>query len=248
MASTVYLITGASRGIGRALTESFIARPNTTVIAGVRDPNGDNSKSLENLPKGDTSHLITVRIDSKAFSDAATAVETLKNHHNITHIDVVIANAGICETPSPVLTTSLDVLREHIDVNTFGPLVLFQATYPLLIKSKKPVFVGVGSAMGSIGGMEQRPWSNTAYGLSKVMLHYMVRKIHFENEGVVSFVADPGFPQTDMGQTSARHIGLDKAYHTVEETVKGVVKAIDGATRDSVGGQMRVWDESYFPW
>jgi norsolorinic acid ketoreductase len=77
-------------------------------------------------------------------------------------------------------------------VNFYGPLHLFQAAYPLLKKSSKPIFVDVGSAMGTIGGMEQRPFPNAAYGPSKAMLHWMVRKIHFENEGFISFISDPG--------------------------------------------------------
>jgi NAD(P)-dependent dehydrogenase (short-subunit alcohol dehydrogenase family) len=38
MTNTIYLITGASRGIGRALTETFLAHSNTTVITAVREP------------------------------------------------------------------------------------------------------------------------------------------------------------------------------------------------------------------
>jgi hypothetical protein len=43
MTNTIYLITGASRGIGRGLAEIFLARPNTIVIAAVRDPAGASS-------------------------------------------------------------------------------------------------------------------------------------------------------------------------------------------------------------
>ncbi|KAL4876923.1 NAD(P)-binding protein [Aspergillus karnatakaensis] len=248
MTDTIYLITGANRGIGRALAESFLARPNITVIAAVRDPAIESSKSLQSISKGAESRVITVKIDSAILSDAAAAVETLKNDHSITHIDVVIANAGICENPQPFLAVRFEDIQRHIDVNTFAPIALFKATYPLLKQSEKPIFVGVGSQMGTIGGMEQRPWSNSAYALSKTMLNYVVRKLHFEHEDIVSFVADPGFPRTDMGNASANLIGLEKAPQAVEESVNGVIKAIDGATRESVGGQFRVWDESYFPW
>jgi norsolorinic acid ketoreductase len=61
--------------------------------------------------------------------------------------------------------------------------------------------------MGGIGGMEQRPYSNAAYGISKVMLHYLVRKIHFEYENIVSFVADSGYIQRhfDVPRAKANH-------------------------------------------
>ncbi|THC97552.1 hypothetical protein EYZ11_002975 [Aspergillus tanneri] len=88
--------------------------------------------------------------------------------------------------------------------------------YLLLWKSEKLTFVGIGSPMASIGGMEQRPYSGVTYGPSKAMLHWMVRKIHFKNKDFVSFVADPGFTATDMGTAPARKVGLEKPFQTVE--------------------------------
>ncbi|KAK1143053.1 hypothetical protein N8T08_007117 [Aspergillus melleus] len=192
MANTVYLITGASRGIGRGLAEAFLSRSNNTIIAAVRNPADASSQSLQSLPKGDSSRLIVVKVDSKSPTDPAAAVETLRSEHGIDHLDVVIANAGISQDFSPVHAVPIAVLREHVEVNSYGPIYLYQAVYPLLKKSAKPTFVGVGSPLGSIGGMEQRPYPCAAYGPSKAILHWIVRKIHFENEGFVSFVADPG--------------------------------------------------------
>lgn len=192
MTNTIYLITGASRGIGRGLAEKFLSRSNTTVIAAVREPAGASSQSLQFLPKGESSRLVVVKVDSKSSTDPAAAVETLQREHGIDHLDVVIANAGISEDFSPVHGVSIPVLREHIEVNGYGPIYLYQAVYPLLKKSKNPTFVGVGSPLGSIGGMEQRPYPCAAYGPSKAILHWIMRKIHLENEDFVSFVADPG--------------------------------------------------------
>jgi norsolorinic acid ketoreductase len=192
MTNTIYLITGASRGIGRGLTETFLARSNSTVIAAVRDPVVASSQSLQSLPKGESSRLIVVKVDSKFPTDPTAAIETLHSEHGIDHIDVVIANAGISEDFSTVHEVSIPVLHDHVEVNGYGPIYLYQAVYPLLKKSKKPTFVGVGSPIGSVGGMEQRPYPCAAYGPSKAILHWIVRKIHFENEEFVSFVADPG--------------------------------------------------------
>ncbi|KAB8067631.1 hypothetical protein BDV29DRAFT_163165 [Aspergillus leporis] len=147
-----------------------------------------------------------------------------------------------------VHSVSPDVVREHVDVNFYGPLHLFQAAYPSLKKSSKPIFVDVGSAMGTIGGMEQRPFPKAAYGPSKAMLHWMVRKIHFENEGFISFISDPGWAQTDMSDFAVQTLGAPPPLHTVPEIVEGMVRTIDGATRESVGGQWCVWGGSHFPW
>lgn len=40
--------------------------------------------------------------------------------------------------------------------------------------------------------MEKRPVPMSAYGVSKAAAHYLVRKIHFENEGLIAFALDPG--------------------------------------------------------
>ncbi|KAJ5503935.1 Short-chain dehydrogenase/reductase SDR [Penicillium fimorum] len=248
MANTIYLITGASRGIGRALVEKFLARPNTTVIAAVRDPTGAPSQSLESFSKDDSSRLIVVKIDSKSPTDPAAAVETLQTEHGLDRIDVVIANAGIAKELLPIREASFSAIREHVEVNAYGPIYLFQAVYSLLKKSAKPTFVGVGSPLGTIADMKQRPYPCTAYGSSKAILHWIVCKIHYENEEFVSFVVDPGFVQTEMGNGGARTFGLEKAPQTIEESVVGIVKTIDEGTRESVGAQMHAWDGTQSPW
>jgi len=84
-------------------------------------------------------------------------------------------------------------LFSHISTNAIGPLYLFQATLPLLNASTKPgKFISMGSAAGSIGGIESSPVPNAAYGSSKAVLNYLTRKAHFENEGLVIFSIHPG--------------------------------------------------------
>ena len=192
MSSTVYLITGANRGLGRGIAEAVLVRPNTTVIAAVRDPSAPSAQSLQSLRTTPSSKVIVVKVDSRSPTDAAAAVQKLEDQGIITYVDVVIANAGISNDFSTVHEVPIPVLQEHVEVNGYGPIYLFQAVYPLLKKSRKPIFVGVGSPLGSIGGMELRPYPNAAYGPSKAILHWTVRKIHFESKDMISFVVDPG--------------------------------------------------------
>lgn len=51
-----------------------------------------------------------------------------------------------------------------------------------------------------------------------------------------------------MGNAGAKAFGLEKAFQTVEESAGGIVKTIDEGTRESVGGKLRVWDGTEFPW
>jgi len=181
-------------GIGRALVAVYLSRPNSIVVAAVRDPSTDTSRSLTSLPKHETSKLIIVKLDSSSDSDAVAAVETLVCVDSISHLDVVVANAGIFEAPGPTDQLRIEDVRKHIDVNGIAPLLLFQATEGLMRKAEKqPKFVLVGAALASLTQMEHfatQPW--VAYGASKTLANYFVRKMHFENDWLIAFTIHPG--------------------------------------------------------
>jgi NAD(P)-dependent dehydrogenase (short-subunit alcohol dehydrogenase family) len=72
-----------------------------------------------------------------------------------------------------------------IQVNVIGPLVLFQASYPLLKASTPaPKFVVISSRAGSITLGPTIPGIILSYGVSKAAVNYLVRKLHFENDGL----------------------------------------------------------------
>ncbi|KAI0110609.1 NAD(P)-binding protein [Hypoxylon sp. NC0597] len=238
--NTIVLITGASRGMGFGLSRVFLSRPRTTVIAGVRNPESTSSKDLADLPKGEDSKLIVVKIDSTSDVDAGTAIAHLKSSENISHLDIVVANAGLSIAIGPLAEVKPSQVAELIDVNALGPLRLAQATLPLLAKSPaRPRFVLLGSMQGSTGGMEKYPLPMGAYGASKAAAHFLIRKLHFEHakEGICIFAVDPGFVQTDMGNEGAKIFGLDEAIIRVDDAVNFVVNQIDSATREKTSGR-----------
>ena len=188
--SHTYLITGANRGTGRGPVETFLARPHTTVIAAVRGPKGTESQSLPRLERPESSKLVIVKIDRLEKDDARTAIAHLESDHAISKIDVVIANAGIAKCLEPVLPTSAQEMRDHFNVNTVVPLVLFQASWPLLQAAEWPMFFGISSSIGGIA--EMVPLPGLAYGASKAAVNYLARKLHFEHEGLVSVAVHPG--------------------------------------------------------
>ena len=180
-------------GIGLGLSTHYLAQPDTTVIASVRDPDTPSSEALVSLPKGPGSKLVVVQIDSTSTTDANAVASTLVADHQISQLDCVIANASV----QNLVFDRLDgvdpaQLQQHISANTIGTLTLFQAMLPLLRKSTRPKFVLLGSPMGSIGAMHERPVPMSAYGVSKAAAHYLVRKMHFENEDLIAFAIDPG--------------------------------------------------------
>ena len=163
------------------------------VIAGVRDPADESAKSLTFLPLGSGSKLLVVKVDSSSELDARMMVADLQALHGITSLDTVIANAGIGYYWATAQETSIAEMKEHYNVNSIGPLILFQATSALLAASASPKFVAISSVLGSMGAMEMAPLPATAYGSSKAALNYTTRKIHFENPAFTVFAVHPGY-------------------------------------------------------
>ncbi|KAH1328001.1 hypothetical protein KXW89_006013 [Aspergillus fumigatus] len=220
----VVLITGVNRGIGRGLAAHYLAQPGTTVIGTVRDNSSEKAKDLSKLPKGRGCDLIIVPLSVDNPSRVAEAASEIQTRHHIEHIDVVIANAGICNHWGPIQEmTDLDVLS-HFAVNTLGPLRLFTAMAPLLQRASTPKFVYISTLLASIHAIEQMPSLTAAYGMSKVAGNYLVKKIDAENKHLITLSIDPGLVQTDMGSRAAQLNGLEKAPVTVEDTVPGITR------------------------
>jgi norsolorinic acid ketoreductase len=160
------------------------------VIAGVRNPSA--SEDLSSIKSAKGSKLITVKIESTSTTDAKDAAELLKSKYGLSHIDVVIANAGISTCWATALNTPPAEFQNHLNVNATGTLILFQAVHELLSASKDPKFVTVGTPVGSASELEKFPLASTSYGSSKAALHFLTRKLHFEHPDMVIFPIAPG--------------------------------------------------------
>ena len=108
-----------------------------------------------------------------------------------------MANAAIAANYGRASTMKLEHLQAHMMTNTYSVLLLFQATRQLLQQaapaSGQAKFVFIGAPISTITEMEgcaRAPLS--AYGVTKLAANYLVRKFHFENKWLISFVIDPG--------------------------------------------------------
>ena len=153
---------------------------------------------MNDLPHGKDSKVIIVKTDSASETDALTAVNALKSDYKITKLDVVIANAGISSYFGKAAVTPAEEMLLHFKINTVAPLLLFQATLPLLNNASTPKFITITSGAGSISNMGNLPVENTAYGASKAAANFVTRKIHFENPNIIAFPVQPGWLQTDV--------------------------------------------------
>lgn len=170
-------------------------------MACVRDV-ASSQTALNQLPKSDSTDLIIVKLDCAEESSASAAIQELQRTHNISHLDVVIANAAIAANYGPASMMELAHLQTHMMVNTYAVLLLFQAARPLMqaagMRAGKhgppPKFVYIGAPISTITDMENCARAPlTAYGVTKLAGNYLVRKFHFENKWLVAFIVDPGF-------------------------------------------------------
>lgn len=141
------------------------------------------------LPTGPQSELILVPLDE---SNAEFAHKTLRDRllkrNNVTSLDVVIANAGTTPGFVDILSTDPDTAQHCLNVNSVGPLRLFQACWPLLMRSdgadpRKRKFVLMTSSWGSIGLIDDEFIPNTAYSMSKAAANLFARKLSMEFKG-----------------------------------------------------------------
>ncbi|TGO33993.1 hypothetical protein BHYA_0217g00060 [Botrytis hyacinthi] len=256
MAPTIVLIGGANRGLGtllswftyyplpsldsfpnsnpieqnrrKGLLAQYISKPDHIVIAANRDPSHPTSKALSELPTGANSKLVVIKIDGSSPTSAQTAINTLPCL-GITHLDFVIANA-----------------EGHFIPNVYGAVRLYQATLSLLLKSKDPKWVTIGSTAGMI--TNQLPIPNGAYGPSKAAIHWLTKRMNVENPPLNAFVLDPGWCQTELGNAGAVYFGMDQAAVSVEDSCALMVPLITKSTKDSHGGKLWSYEGGQLEW
>ena len=188
--TTVYFITGASRGIGHALTEKLAARTNVIVYACARDLS--TADKLQQL-SASRDNVRIVQLSVESDSDHQLAASRVEQEAG--RVDIVLANAGISKGDAYERTEvlRLDNLREHFEVNTVGALRLFQAFFPLLGRSADPKFIVVSTGVASIAFQSSLPnFHVTCYGASKAALNYITERIHVEHPNITSFPLSPG--------------------------------------------------------
>ncbi len=110
----VYLITGSTSGIGKALLEEYSKE--NLVLAGYRD----ESKKIEG------ENIIPFYIDFAKPETIQPAIEKIKKHYTV---DTIINCAG-CVVAGPIQNISIDELHRQFDVNVFAPLEFSKGILP----------------------------------------------------------------------------------------------------------------------
>ncbi len=185
----IVLITGVSRGIGKALTEKFL-KESHYVIGTSTDGNcsikNDNFKIL----KLDLS-------DSKSILECVNKIKSLDKK-----IDILINNAGVAVDVND-FKVNIENLRKTLEVNLIGTINFTEQIIPIL--NENAHILNAASSAGSLTKTHESDDDQyPAYRISKAALNMYTRTlaIHLKDKITVSSF-HPGWVKTDMGGNDA---------------------------------------------
>jgi len=185
---TIAFITGANRGIGRAITEGLLEAGAAKVYTAVRD-----LSSLNELIEKYGERIVPVEFDltCKETIDAAVKVAT--------DVNLVVSNAGVIHLSSPVDADAVDGLKYQMEGNVYPLINLAQAFGPILKANGGGAFVQMNSLASIINFL---PF--TGYSASKAAAYSVTQGLREawaeQQTQVISVIAGP--LKTDMADSA----------------------------------------------
>ncbi|MCW2695313.1 MAG: short-chain dehydrogenase/reductase [Modestobacter sp.] len=182
---TVWLVTGAGRGMGVDFAQAALAAGHAVVATG-RNPERVSAAI------GQHDDLLTIALDITDPASAQVAVQAAVDRFG--RIDVLVNNAGnffagFFEEVSP------ENFRAQVETNLFGPLNVTRAVLPVMRAQRSGLVVTMSSSAGLIGQE-----FTSAYAASKFALEGWMESLTPEVApfGISTMVVEPGFFRTDL--------------------------------------------------
>ncbi|KOP26482.1 short-chain dehydrogenase [Hapalosiphon sp. MRB220] len=205
----IILVTGANRGIGKALVESFIEHGAAKVYAAVR--------KLENaapLVEKYGDQVVSIQIDLADPQSIFSAAETAKD------VQVVVNNAGIYTNSTPLSDNAITALESEMKINVYGLIHMAQAFAPVLKANGGGVFAQLNSVVS------MKTFSNCAtYCASKAAAYSITQALRelLSEQGTIVLSVHPGPIATDMGDAA----GLTEIAEPPTLVAEGIIKALE---------------------
>ncbi len=202
VADKTILITGANRGIGRALVEEALKRGAKRVYAGTRSAMAHDDKRVVSLTL-----------------DVTSAAQIQQAADEINGLDVLINNAGIAIYDD---LSDLDVIKQHLEVNLLGMFKVTNAFLPLLKRSK-------GAIVNNLSLVSLAPFPIIpAYSISKAAAFSMTQSLRalLAARGVTVHAVLLGPIDTDMNR------GLEIPKASPESTAMNIFDGLEKGEDD----------------
>jgi NAD(P)-dependent dehydrogenase (short-subunit alcohol dehydrogenase family) len=227
------LITGASQGIGLALTQEYL-RLGAEVIGTCRNP--------------DTAHALTVL--STEFSSLSIvplevtdprSLRALAERIPSQAIDILVSNAGVFDSDRRLGALDYAEWRSVLETNTIGALATIDACLSALRRAQPyPKVIGISSALGSI---KNTLGGRYFYRSSKAALNMLIRSlaVDYRDAGIIFAALSPGLVDT------APTRNLDKPKISPTTSAQGLLRVISDLTLEQTGSFLR-YDGGELPW
>lgn len=221
------LVSGANRGLGKAIVEQLIEKGAAKIYAGSR-----NKENLKDLVAKYGNKIIPVELD-------VTKEDTIKAvAEQIDQLDILINNAGVMSTGTLLSDDTVSSLKRNLDVNVWGVLNLSHAVRHHFLGENETVIVNIIS----VAAFANMPSLGT-YSVSKAAVHSATQGMRGEfaakNTQVIGVY--PGPMDTDM----VDGWDLDKADTT--SVAQNILKGIeDGVTDIFPDSQSQLIRKLYF--
>ncbi len=205
----VWLITGSSRGLGRAFVKAVLEAGHC-VVAGARSPD-----QLNDLTSRYGKNIQTVSLDVTSKVQARDAVD--KAIESFGRVDLIVNNAGYGNVGS-VEDTSLEDFRAQIETNLFGVIIMTKAVLPYFRERRSGHIIQVTSISGRIGPIGRAP-----YAAAKFAVEGFSESLSKEVGplGVKVTIVEPGGFRTDFaGSSTELREGRPEYEATVGATVR----------------------------
>ncbi len=228
----VVLITGANRGIGLEIGKQLLAK-DFTVVFTMR--NMAIGRPIVNDIRKDYKKAWFHQLDvseEQSIADVVTYIDEACER-----IDVLINNAAILHDQNHAsVQVSLPEIREIMETNLYGPMMVTRAMIPFLKKSEDPRVINISSTMGQLSTMGA---GYAAYRISKTALNALtvIQSKELARDGIKVNSMCPGWVKTKMGGPSATR--------SLEE---GAETAIWLATSGNIPSGKFFKDRKEIPW
>lgn len=202
----VAVVTGANRGIGKAIVDSLISQGAEKVYLAVRNP--ESTKALEEK-YGDK--VVTIQAD---LSDAESVKRLAEQ---AVDAEIVVNNGGVLIQSSPLSANIEEIFQKELDVNVFGLLRVANAFAGILVKNQ-----GALVQMNSVASL--RNFNHVAsYSASKAAAYTFTQGLREDlgKKGVAILSVHPGPVATDMGTEAGFEGGASPS-----QVAEGIVEAL----------------------
>lgn len=195
----VAIITGASRGIGRAITQS-LATEGFDIVAIARTPDSECMLSLQPEVEKRGAEFFPVGLDISATSAHDEAIESILDRYG--RIDFLVNNAGVAPLErKDILELEEDSYDRVTDINLRGPVFFAQKVAREMIWMRKqldaykPAIIFITSVSAYMSSTNRLEYCISKAGLSMAALIFADR---LAEEGINVYEVRPGLIETDM--------------------------------------------------